>query len=101
MSLPKYHNDDNAFNLLVTNWSSQIDPVLNFPINNGLILKDVETVSGQNIINHKLDRKLQGWFIVRQRGNAIFYDNQVNNPLPDKSLWLIASSGITIDLLCF
>lgn len=101
MSLPKFKTDDEALSLLQTQWSSQINPVLNLPINNSIILSNVSLTAGSNTINHLLSRNLQGWIVIRQTGNANIWDNQNTNPIPDKTLILQSTSGISVDLMVF
>lgn len=87
--------------LLQNNWSSQIDPVLTQPLNDSILLKNVSLASGTNQINHKLGRKLQGWFIVRQRSAGSVFDTQDSNQHPELTLLLTASAAIVVDLLVF
>lgn len=100
MSLPKFQSDDRIFNQLQTQWSSQIDPVLNNPANQSQIISNV-VLSSSSVINHGLGRKLQGWAIVRKRGNANIFDYQDTNARPEKTLLLNSSSGISVDVLVF
>ena len=101
MSLPIYQTDLREFSLMQTNWSSQINPLLNLPINNGLILQDIVLETGVNTINHKLGRKLQGWFLIRQRGPASIYDEQDSNQFPSRTLILNSSAEVGVDLFVF
>lgn len=101
MSLPKFQTDDQALSLLQTNWATALDPIINLPLSNSNILKDIQLVTGKNVIDHKLNRNLQGYIVTKQSGFSQFYDNQIANPLPDKNLWLYASSGVNINLLVF
>ena len=88
MGLPSYYTTDVSLSLLQSNWASLLDPLLDNPITKGLILENVQLVSGTNTTNHKLGRKLQGWWIVRQRGAATMYDTQDSNPTPAVTLKL-------------
>lgn len=101
MTLPIYQTDSKDLNLLQTNWSTQINPVLSLPINSGLFLKGISLVSGSNTINHRLGRKLQGWFITRKRASASIYDLQDSNPRPELTLVLNSSGTVSIDLFVF
>lgn len=100
MSLPKFKSEDQSFSLLQTAWATQLDPVINNPLNNGNFLKNI-ILSSSAIINHGLGRTLQGWEITRLRGNATVYDIQDTNTQPTKTLLLIASSGVSCDLFVF
>lgn len=100
MALPKFPTDDMALSLLQTQWSSTLNPIISLPQNNSLILTNI-ILSSSSIINHKLGRNLIGWEIIRQRGKAQVYDTQDTNPNPSKTLTLVSSSGISVDLLVF
>lgn len=87
--------------MMQNQWASILDPVLANPTNNSLILKSVSLSSGDNTINHKLGRVLQGWKIVRQRASATLYDKQDANQMPDKTLVLNASAAVVCDIEVF
>lgn len=84
-----------------TNWAQQINPVLALPTNKGLLLQSVSLTTGDNVIDHKLGRKLQGWQIVRQRASAALYDKQDANQMPALTLVLNTSANVTVDLFVF
>jgi hypothetical protein len=101
MSLPIYLTGLKELSLMQTNWSSQINPVLNLPINSGLILEDISLSTGNNNVNHKLGRTLQGWFLVRQRGPSNIYDEQDSNQHSNLTLILHSSANVNVDLFVF
>jgi hypothetical protein len=84
-----------------TSWASQLNPLLNLPLNNGIVLENIQLASGSNTINHKLGRNLNGWFITRQRSAATIYDTQDSNPNPSQTLVLNASAGVTVNIFVF
>lgn len=98
--LPYFDTEDLSLSLLQEKWATIIEPVLNQPHNQAVILKGV-VLSSSGVINHTLGRKLVGWHIIRQRGDATVYDSQDTNSFPDKTLLLRASSGVSVDILCF
>lgn len=88
--------------LMQTSWSAQLNPLLALPLSSGQILSNVSLVTGStNFINHKLSRKLQGWFVVRQRALASIYDAQDSNQNPVQTLALITSADVSVDLFVF
>lgn len=99
--LPQFNTSDPALSLLQTSWARVLNPIVAQPQNNAVILKDVNLVTGTNTINHKLGRELQGWQVIQQSGRSDIYDLQRVNKIPDLTLVLVASSGITVDLMCF
>ena len=87
--------------MMQTQWAQQLDPIIANPTVNNLVLQNVALVSGTNVINHKLGRKLQGWYTSRIRANATIYDNQDGNQTPQLTLVLIASADVVVDLVVF
>lgn len=84
-----------------TKWASIINPILAAPIVNGLLLNNVSLVSGDNTINHRLGRKLQGWIVVGKNANANIYDKQSTNTMPELTLVLNSSGTLTVNLWVF
>lgn len=101
MGLPSYYTTDVSLSLLQSNWATLLNPVLDNPIVNGQILENVSLVVGPNTINHKLGRKLRGWWIVRQRATGSVYDTQDTNPTPAVTLKLTSDAIVSVDLLVF
>lgn len=100
--LPIFTTEDKNMTLMQTNWATLINPVLSQPISQGLLLKDVTLASGDNTINHKLGRKLQGWFPTRfQSAFAQLYDKQNTNQMTDLTLVLNANGAVVVDLFVF
>jgi hypothetical protein len=83
-------------------WASIINPVLKNPATNPLLLQNVILNSGNNVVNHMLGQKLQGWYVVRMKNTfAQIYDTQDSNQTPQLTLNLTSSADITVDLLVF
>lgn len=101
MALPIFHTDDRNFQMMQTQWSGQLNPVLARPQSNSSILKNVYLSAGINTINHLLGRPLQGWSIVRQRAAASIYDLQDSNQMPNLTLVLNSSAIVVCDIEVF
>lgn len=101
MSLTIFQSDSQPMTLMQTSWATEINPVLKLPINSGQILKSVSLVVGTNSINHLLGRKLQGWFLVRQRALAEIYDAQDSNLTQAITLALVSDAVVTVDIFVF
>lgn len=101
MSLPLVHTDDRNINQLQQNVKQVVDPLTNNPVLLGIILEQVQLVTGSNTINHLLGRKLQGWIIVRQRGPAQIYDGQDSNLTPNLTLILNSSADVSVNIYVF
>ncbi len=95
MSLPNFQSDQREFQMMQSQWSAQIDPVLNLPQVKGLLLKDIVLSNGITIINHRLDRKQQGWIVTDINGAATIYRSQLFN---EKTLTLTSDAAVTVSL---
>jgi hypothetical protein len=84
------------------NVETSFSEIMSKDILNGVLIKNVVLVSGQNnIISHKLERELQGFVVVRQRANSIIWDSQDSNTLKKLTLILNCSANVEIDIWCF
>lgn len=97
-NLPQFQNDDKDFQLMQSSWATALSPLLKNPANNGSILPNVTLVTGDNVINTLLGRKLVGWSIVRKRSAADIYDKQDTNLTPQLTLVLNSSAPCVVDL---
>lgn len=98
MTLPIFQGGSKEFSLLQTNWAQQLNPLITNPMLQGNLLKGLALLTGANVINHRLSRKLQGWWVVDQDGVANFYRSAAKN---DVTLTLTASANVNIDLYVF
>jgi hypothetical protein len=89
------------YNLLLTQWASELNPLIANPLAGAVLLSGISLNMGVNTINHTLARKLQGYIVVMNSGDATFYDSQNINPTPQNTLILVASEPATVSLLVF
>lgn len=98
----KTYTTDPVINKLQENIEEVVSPFVKNLLLDGFILSNIALVTGQdNVINHKLGRKLQGWILIGNDSNAVVYDNQSNNTLPNSTLLLKASANCIIKLYVF
>lgn len=101
-NLPRFQTQDKPLSDLISTWTPPLNSLLSLPINNGILLQDIEIITGTNIINHKLSRKLVGWFPVRMQGTyAELYDTQSTNTMPDKTLVLNSNADTIVSIWVF
>ncbi len=81
-----------------TNWTSQLNPVLSAPTLAPSVLKNIKLVSGTNVINHKLGKTQQGFYITDINAAVTVYRSQ---PFNDLTLTLISSGTAQINLAVF
>jgi len=98
--LPSFNTKDIPFSLMQSAWSKILNPLISNPINNGFALKGIKLVSGNNVINHRLQRNLQGYIITAMYDSfAQIYSTESQQPT--LTLNLNASAPTTIDLWVF
>lgn len=89
-------------NQLQQNISQSLNPLIANAITNGNIIENVSLNVGKNVVNHGLNRNLQGWLPIRWQGSwAQIYDLQNLNNSPSKNLILVSNSVVTINLYVF
>lgn len=101
MSLPIFKSDSQEMTLMQTQWAQQLNGLLSNPLSNGMLLKEISLSTGNNAVNHKLGRKLQGWVLTRQRALAQIYDAQDTNSMPQLTLSLISDVPTVVDIYVF
>ncbi len=82
-------------------WAAALNPLLANPLASGALIEGVVVASGDNVINHTLQRRLQGYFVVMNSAAVTFYDKQKTNQRPDLTLVLNATGAATISLYVF
>lgn len=101
-SFKKVSLQDPNGNKLQDNLDDFFRPVINSPIIDGILLKNISLTNGvTNKIDHKLGRTLRGWKVVRQRASAIIWDTQDTNANPSTTLNLNCSAAVVVDLWVF
>lgn len=83
---------------LAPKWKSILDPVIAAPMSNVSILSNISLAVGNTVINHKLGRQMQGWFITDINGSAVIYRSAALN---DLTITLHSSAAVTVSLGVF
>jgi hypothetical protein len=79
-------------------WKVVLDALLGEPIVSTNFLENVALATGQTVINHKLGRVPQGWFIVDINGAATIYRSA---PFNELTLTLTSSGTVTVKIGVF
>lgn len=90
-----FKSRDFNFNLLQTAWSKDLNPLLKNPIMQGLALVQVPLINGTTVINHLLNRQMQGWFITDIDAAASIFRNAAFN---EQTLSLSSSAVCHVNL---
>lgn len=101
-SFKKLSSDDKVVSKLQENVNNVLTPIIRSPIVDGVLVEECcLKPNAINEIEHKLDRKPLGFFIVRQRKDARIWDLQDSNPEPTKSFSLATSHEVVVDIWIF
>lgn len=84
--------------MMTTAWATQLNPIIAFAPNQGLLIKNVALINGVTVVNHKLSRQMQGWIIVDQDAGATIYRSA---PLNSTTITLTSNAACNISLWCF
>ena len=102
--LPKFKSFNSSnmeINRLQDNVADGFNPVLNSPILDSVIVKDVALIVGDNVVNHLLGRPPLGWIVIRKRAAGNFYDKQDTNTIPNRTIVINSDSAVTVDIYFF
>lgn len=100
-AIAQVQTSDRNQNQLQSNIITQLTVLIKNPLMSGQILEDVQLLTGSNTIDHKLNRDLIGWFLVRQRSAGNVFDTQDSNDTPNLNLLLTSSADILVDIYVF
>ena len=91
-----------VFNNAQDHIESVINPVLDSAIVNGVILEDIDLVSGSfTSVEHKLGRKPRGYLVIRKSAAQTVYEDVGDYDNRKLFLKLRASGSVTVNLWVF
>jgi hypothetical protein len=82
---------------LQTNIQSALTSILRNPLLDGRLVEDVELVTGSNKLEHKLERAVRGYILVRQNAAANLYEVSSD----DLFITLSSSADVTASIWIF
>lgn len=95
--LPLFQSSIRELQMMNTQWKSILDPVLSIPMLSGIQLKNINVVSGNNVINHRLQRNYQGYLVTGMRGAFVQLYDSISQT-PDLTLRLNSNGTAVLDL---
>jgi hypothetical protein len=99
MPFQKIQSSDRVVNMLQTNISNVLNPLLiNLLIGFGGNIVTQTLVTGSNVVNHGLGRLQVGWQPVDQNAEANFYRIGSFNTT---SMTIVSSADVTASFYCF
>ena len=100
--IPAHFPMARVFNNAQDHIESVINPVLNSAIIDGVILEDIDLVSGSfTDIEHKLGRKPRGYLVIRKSAAETVYEDAGDYDNRKLFMKLRASGSVTVNLWVF
>jgi hypothetical protein len=97
-----FSTDDRDIMALQANMRDFANDITALNILNYVLIRDINLVTGQiNKINHKLNRNIIGYYVVRKNVAADIWDEQNQNNLPKSTLDLQTNADCKISLIIF
>lgn len=101
-SFYKIISQDSILNRIQDAIGEVLNLIVKKPLVDGELVKEVDLLSGSdNYVNHRLNRPITGWVIVRKDSNANIYESATANALPSKHIILVTTANSTVDIWFF
>ncbi len=85
--------------LAQTKWSSILNPIIALPFLSGNMIEGIAlTATTPKAVNHLLQRKPQGWFVIDNTANAVIWRSASFN---DLTITLESDANTTINIWVF
>lgn len=98
MSLAIFNTNNKDLSLLQTSWAQVLNPVIENPLSQSILLPGIKLKNGTTVINHKLGRQMQGWMVADNNLNCQIWRSA---PLNDLTLSLTCTADATVNLVVF
>ncbi len=82
---------------MAVNWAQALDPIIANPLVQGQMIS-ASLINGVTTVNHRLGRKMQGWYLVDINAAAMIYRSQ---PLNNLTLTLTSNAAAQVTLWVF
>jgi hypothetical protein len=103
MALGKFkqiQSDNYELMKVQSNIITALIPIQNSQIIDGQVLRNISLTAGQaNIINHRLNRNIVGYLVIRKNTNADVWDS--NSQTPNLTILLYTDTNCQVDLYVF
>jgi len=98
----KIPSKDNTVSQVQNNVEEALNPIIDSPIINGVLVKDVCLTALQpTLVKHKLGRDSLGYIIVRKRSDSRIWDVQDFHINKKTTIALTCSHDVKVDLWIF
>ncbi len=64
-----------------------LNPLLELPISDGVLIKDLSIATSDTLVEHKLGRDYEGFIITRLKTNSVIFESDTANDFKDLRLF--------------
>ncbi len=94
------HTGDSAVDRVQTHIQTALRPLLQNPLGDGALQKEIELGVSEVLVSHGLGRRPEGFIVTRQNASASIYESSTAT-FPDRQIALTASATVTADIYFF
>lgn len=92
---------DQDISRIQSNITQTFNSILNKKILDGQLLEDIDLTTSFQNIEHKLNRAVIGYIVVKRNADSRVWDNEANNTKKELFLTLKANVSVTVSLWIF
>lgn len=81
-------------------WGAILNPIISNPLSGALVLQNVSLINGTTIVQHRLGRQMQGWWVISPNAAATIYQ-PVTAPNNATTVTLVSSAAVTVNLAVY
>ena len=93
------HTSSNDLNRVQDNIAVFANPITRNLLLDGVLIEDIDLTTSETKVNHTLNRKPNGWIIVKKDAAQDVYES--GSTVPDRFLSLTAGGNVTVSLWVF
>ena len=101
VNFTQLYSENQEVNRLQSHIKTTLNPLLQLPISDGILLKDQDIATTDTRVNHGLGREYEGFIVTKVNANAVIYESTTANPSKDLYILLKAGSTATADIYFF
>jgi|TARA_R100001530_G_scaffold109694_1_gene77053 hypothetical protein len=101
VNFTQIHSENAEVTRLQSHIKTTLNPLLELPISDGVLIKDLSIETSDTRVNHGLGREYEGFVVTRLQANAVIYESDSTNTNKNLFILLKGSSSATADIYFF
>jgi len=101
VNFTQIHSENAEVTRLQSHIKTTLSPLLELPISDGILIKDLSIETSDTRVNHGLGREYEGFIVTKLQSNAVIYESSTSNGNKDLYIFLKGSGAATADIYFF